>query len=311
MPNAIDVKVSGNALSVELSSGQTVPIPVCRYPRLAHATKRERANWRIIGRGQGIHWEEIDEDISVEGLLAERRSGESKSSLKKWLKARSEPKFRPWKGKDYGRTNDFGLPAKLLIVGESHYGEAPTTIGVVREYCEKDGYKLKFFTNIILTVLGPDTRCPSTHEKRTGFYNSIAFYNYVQRVVGATRHERPDRKMLDEAAAPFLTTLKRLRPTHILVCGMTQWDAMPEPEDVWKPPSEELIRWFDGVDLPPSCRRLKRRILGCYRHPEGQRGQSVVLAIHHPAFQGGYSLAAWHRVVKRFLEYRFRSDRHQ
>ncbi len=309
VPNVIGVKVSGNKLSVELSDGEMVSVPVDWYPRLAHATKRERANWRIIGRGHGIHWEEIDEDISVEGLRAGRRSGESERSLKKWLKAKSEPNFPPWKGKDYGGTNDLGLPAKLLIVGESHYGEAPTTIGVVRKFCQEGGHKLKFFTNIMLTVLGPDTPCPYTSEQRTGFHNSIAFYNYVQRPVGPTPSVRPNREMLEEAAAPFLTTLKRLCPTHILVCGKTQWNYMPEPEDVWEPPSEELIGWFDPVDFPQRSRLLRSRplkhILGYYRH---SKGQSVVLAIHHPSRR--YH-PAWHPVVKRFLEYRFRSDRHQ
>ena len=98
IPNAISVEVSGKALRVKLSDGRTVPIPVDQYPRLAHATKQERANWRIIGRGRGIHWEDLDEDISVEGLLAGNRSGESTASLTSWLTARHQLKFHPWKG---------------------------------------------------------------------------------------------------------------------------------------------------------------------------------------------------------------------
>ena len=54
MPNAISVEVSGKALSVKLSDGRMIAIPVDRYPRLAYATKQERANWRIVGRGHGI-----------------------------------------------------------------------------------------------------------------------------------------------------------------------------------------------------------------------------------------------------------------
>jgi len=54
-----------------------------------HATPEERNNWRLIGRGHGIHWEDIDEDISVEGLLAGKPSGESQASLKKWLNQRN------------------------------------------------------------------------------------------------------------------------------------------------------------------------------------------------------------------------------
>ena len=88
IPDAIDVNVSVDALTVELSDGRTISVPLDWYPRLVHATGAERANWRLIGRGHGIHWEDLDEDISVEGLLAGRPSGESQSSLRKWLDSR-------------------------------------------------------------------------------------------------------------------------------------------------------------------------------------------------------------------------------
>jgi hypothetical protein len=55
-----------------------------------YSAAQERNNWRLIGKGQGIHWEDIDEDISVEGLLAGRPSGESRESFKKWLAKHSE-----------------------------------------------------------------------------------------------------------------------------------------------------------------------------------------------------------------------------
>ena len=88
IPDAVDVEVSEDTLSVELSDGRTISVPVDWYPRLTHATVEERANWRIIGRGHGIHWGDIDEDVSVEGLLAGRPSGESRSSFRKWLENR-------------------------------------------------------------------------------------------------------------------------------------------------------------------------------------------------------------------------------
>ena len=299
MPNAISVEVSGKALSVKLSDGRMIAIPVDRYPRLAYATKQERANWRIVGRGHGIHWEDVDEDLSVEGLLAGNRSGESKSSLAKWLRARPRPKFRPWQGEGYGETNDFGLPANLLILGESHYGnlkgwDRQITVGVVREYCKDGGYS--FFTKIMRTVLGPDTPA-DTSEQRTRFFKSVAFCNYVQRSVGNASDIPPTKEMWDEAAAPFHTTLESLRPTHILACGMRLWDNMPEPEGVWTRPPE-LIHWFDSVDFPTPW--PPKSLLGCYRNSEGQ---SVVLAIHHPSWKR-YQPSAWHPVVKRFLKYR-------
>ena len=88
IPDAIDVKVSEDTLIVELSDGRTIAVPLDWYPRLTHASEEEKTNWRIIGGGYGIHWEDIDEDISVEGLLAGKPSGESQSSLKKWLEER-------------------------------------------------------------------------------------------------------------------------------------------------------------------------------------------------------------------------------
>lgn len=64
-------------------------MPLAWYPRLLHAGLEERRNARLIGGGEGIHWDDLDEDISVEGLLAGRRSGESQASLKRWLAARA------------------------------------------------------------------------------------------------------------------------------------------------------------------------------------------------------------------------------
>ena len=88
IPNAVDVSVTDDTLSVELSDGRTIAVPILWYPRLSHATPQERQNWRLIGRGHGVHWEELDEDISVEGLLSGKPSGESQSSFKKWLEQR-------------------------------------------------------------------------------------------------------------------------------------------------------------------------------------------------------------------------------
>lgn len=92
LPDAIDVSVTEDTLSVELSDGRTISVPIEWYPRLAHGTPEERNNWRLIGRGQGVHWEELDEDISVEGLLAGKPSGESHSSFKRWLAEREARK---------------------------------------------------------------------------------------------------------------------------------------------------------------------------------------------------------------------------
>jgi Protein of unknown function (DUF2442) len=82
------VRFGDDALIVDLVDGRTLTVPVAWYPRLAHATPAERSNWRLTGRGEGIHWPALDEDLSVESLLAGRRSAESPESLQRWLDAR-------------------------------------------------------------------------------------------------------------------------------------------------------------------------------------------------------------------------------
>ncbi len=66
---AVEVSCSNDELSVTLSDGRVVSVPLVWFPRLAGATPRDRSDWELIGGGIGIHWTEIDEDISVESLL--------------------------------------------------------------------------------------------------------------------------------------------------------------------------------------------------------------------------------------------------
>lgn len=82
------VTMTEEAVQFELSDGRTVTAPLAWYPRLAHGTLAERAHWRLVGRGAGVHWPDLDEDISLEGVLAGRPSGESQASLKRWLESR-------------------------------------------------------------------------------------------------------------------------------------------------------------------------------------------------------------------------------
>ena len=89
VPNAESVTATDDTLSVDLSDGRTIAVPLAWFPRLVHASQEERNNWNLIGKGQGSHWESVDEDISVENLLAGRPSGESQTSFKKWLEERS------------------------------------------------------------------------------------------------------------------------------------------------------------------------------------------------------------------------------
>ncbi len=88
---ARNVVVTDESITVELDDGRTISVPVAWYPRLLHATPEERNNWRLIAKGDGIHWSDLDEDISIENMLFGKPSGESQRSLKQWLGARQEP----------------------------------------------------------------------------------------------------------------------------------------------------------------------------------------------------------------------------
>jgi hypothetical protein len=85
VPTAENVTITYDALTVDLSDGRSITVPLAWYPRLINATKAELDNWRLVGKGYGIHWEDIDEDVSIEGLLLGKPSGESQTSFKKWL----------------------------------------------------------------------------------------------------------------------------------------------------------------------------------------------------------------------------------
>lgn len=89
--SATQVVVTDDTLTVELSDGRSIAVPLAWFPRLLHGTSEERVHWRFIGQGSGIHWPDLDEDVSIEGLLAGRRSGESQTSFKRWLEQRNGP----------------------------------------------------------------------------------------------------------------------------------------------------------------------------------------------------------------------------
>jgi hypothetical protein len=86
------VTVSEEALSVDLADGRTITVPLAWFPRPGACDNGGAGNWRFIGGGVGIHWPDLDEDISVVSLLAGRKSGESQASLRRWLGERSRLK---------------------------------------------------------------------------------------------------------------------------------------------------------------------------------------------------------------------------
>ena len=88
-PCATNVDISENTINIELYDGRSLSVPLSWYPRLEHASPEERNTWELIGSGLGIHWPEIDEDVSIEAVISGKPSNESQDSLNKWLNSRN------------------------------------------------------------------------------------------------------------------------------------------------------------------------------------------------------------------------------
>ncbi len=90
IPKAQHVVITDDALTVDLSDGRTISVPLAWYPRLLHGTSGDRDNWRFIGENEGMHWPELDEDISVKNIILGKPSGESQKSFQRWLDDRAK-----------------------------------------------------------------------------------------------------------------------------------------------------------------------------------------------------------------------------
>lgn len=87
-PVVVRVDVADDVLLAHLADGRSISVPLSWYPRLLHAAPEERRNYEIGGRGHGVHWPDLDEDISVQNLLEGRKSAESEASLRRWMESR-------------------------------------------------------------------------------------------------------------------------------------------------------------------------------------------------------------------------------
>jgi len=86
---ALNLVVTEDSLVVDLSDGRSISVPLAWFPRLQHGSPQERNNWRWIGDREGIHWPDLDEDISIENLILGQPSGESQDSFRRWLEKRT------------------------------------------------------------------------------------------------------------------------------------------------------------------------------------------------------------------------------
>ncbi|MYJ51687.1 MAG: hypothetical protein F4093_03290 [Gammaproteobacteria bacterium] len=205
-------------------------------------------------------------------------------------------KFLPWIGPDFGNSNDQGIPPRLLVVGESHYGEwdddGLTAIAVENHITEE--WNVKFMTSIQNAILGGMGEIAG--EDRTDFYNAIAFYNFIQDMV-PNPNTRPIDEMFECGTKSFLSCLDSVQPTHIVVFGFTVWDYLPE----------------EGFS---SCSKLEQDILkhlpSKYRHNEGHfdrgwigqyeysGGTALVMKCRHAS--RGFSPKQWHPAIRWFLQ---------
>lgn len=142
-PTAESVTLTNDTLTVELSDGRSLSVPLDWFPRLIQARQAERKRWRLIGRGRGIHWDLLDEDIGVDGLLAGRPSRESQASFQKWLATRQ------------GTVPNVSPLAKPTVVAKVAAGSQRAD-----HSCEKPGV-LMFSASCLLDSLSWDNHSPS------------------------------------------------------------------------------------------------------------------------------------------------------
>ena len=190
--------------------------------------------------------------------------------------------FKPWLGSDYSTGGVFGK--KILVLGEAHYtwekGRTLTsdlTVNCVTGIVNGDFTK-QFWTNIAKAFIG---KLPSQSDKER-FWNSVAFYNYVQESVGYGPRVRPTPAMWLRSQQPFINLLDDLKPELVVVLGYQLWDMLPK------------LAGHPGPEL------------GCQGRPhtwfyESENNTALLFAIKHPS--SGFSGDYWHEHIKRAISH--------
>ena len=224
------VRFTDAALIVTLEDGRAVETPLSMFPRLYHATPEQRQHYELSS--DGIHWEALDEDISISGLLAGRGDMTHPRTRPHAPDAQYEHvKFLPYIGENYANSR-YGV--RVLVLGESHYGTeddyAPDfTQNVIRDEAFKPGFR---FFSMITTMLRGDTSW-ATEEERREAWQHVAFYNYVQEFVGDAGRIRPTTAMWRNSETALHEVVAELQPDVIVVMGYQLWDCLPPLPVTW------------------------------------------------------------------------------
>ncbi|MBI5442722.1 MAG: hypothetical protein HY900_16100 [Deltaproteobacteria bacterium] len=174
--------------------------------------------------------------------------------------------YTPWIGENYGAANVTGT--RLLVLGESHYGDGDPDATVRYTQAYVDGQNHRFWTSIMQLVLGR----PGYEIDRREFWHSVSFYNFIQEPVGDGPRWRPTSEMWARSQGPFEEVLNELKPRRILVLGAALWDNLPsfgrqgrglhalgEPKDTWIYPyagGEALSTWVFHPSSPKGANTL-------------------------------------------------------
>ncbi len=207
--------------------------------------------------------------------------------------------FEPWRGSEYGCQNSLGLPARLLVLGESHYGAEDRpgiTKDVVAEVFAKDvPYRYRFFTSVFGAACGAERE--PTREALEQFCRAIAFYNFVQDMLHKPG-DRPSAEQWKGGLAHFFRCLVTLKPSHVIACGFALWDNLPSEgfSDLACEAERSVLE-----QLPQRYRdnasHKHRGWVGQYDHAGGK---CLILKIHHPSM--AFSADEWHPLLQKFFK---------
>ena len=143
----------------------------------------------------------------------------------------SKIRFQPWIGEHYHEADLYGL--RILLLGESHYGKGDEDSSFTKRVVKKWGQDNhnRFFTKIAKFILNQGKGGNLSTAKRRAFWEQVAFYNYVQEIVGAKARIRPTREMWKRSQEAYYEVLQHLKPDLVVILGKQLARNLPAPLD--------------------------------------------------------------------------------